>query len=104
MKNKLSLILIFSFLLFACESSDLEDPTTVISFSIPEESYVKMVATNSYDVVIKVLVDGNLPKGFHNIHFEMVDLAEGTYFVTIETTGVKSGKKYKATKTFYLVK
>lgn len=104
MKNKLLLLLIFCFLIFGCESSELVDPTTSIHYNISERSHVKMFVTNTYDVLIITLVDEVLPEGNHSVSFQMNDLANGIYYFTIETTGVSSGKKSKTTKTFILSK
>lgn len=94
--------------LFGCQSSELEDtladPSTIINFSLPEESYVKLQVFNSYEVVVANLVDGNKPAGFHFAIFNSKNIAEGLYYFVLESTGKSTGRYKKIVKQFVVEK
>ncbi|MCH8959770.1 MAG: T9SS type A sorting domain-containing protein, partial [Bacteroidetes bacterium] len=61
------------------------NPTTTIRFSVPEASPVRLVV---YDVLgrqVRVLVDGTVSAGMHEVVFEAGDLPSGTYLYRLET-------------------
>lgn len=90
--------------LFSCQSSELEDPSTVISYSIGEESFVKLQVLNSYDVVVATLINENKPAGFYSVMFRADNLAEGTYYYVLESTSKSTGVYKKIVQLFVLVK
>jgi len=99
------LILTSVFLIFCgCQSSELEDPSTTIPFSIAEESHVKLYVNNSYDVTVAILKDEDLQSGLYFIPFDLPDLAEGLYFSVLEVTGKTSGKTTILKRTILLSK
>jgi len=87
-----------------CESSILEDPSTIIDFRIPQKSYVKMTIENSYNTVIATLVDGEVNAGQLNVSFNMNSLPEGIYFYTVEIRGIETDYYSKTTKPLLLLK
>ncbi|MFO7447302.1 MAG: hypothetical protein R6W90_13110 [Ignavibacteriaceae bacterium] len=89
---------------YGCESSIVDDPATIIKYSIPERSYVKVVVENSYNTVIATLVDGVTQAGVFSANFDVSNLAEGIYFYTIEVKGMETDYYYKTTKYMILVK
>ena len=102
--KKFNLILFVSLLSFwGCNSSILDDPSTVIKYSISEPSHVKLSVENSYDTVIAILVDGELPAGVFDVNFDASNLAEGIYFYTLEIKST-SGSYFKTTKSMLLIK
>ena len=61
------------------------NPTTTVTFKIPEASQVHMAV---YDVLgrqVRLLVDGTLPEGNHTTSFEAGDLPTGVYLLRMVT-------------------
>lgn len=87
-----------------CQSSNLVDPTTKISYTIEEKSYVKLEVENSYNTIIKTLVDEEQDAGNYSVQFNASNLAEGVYFYTLEATGIDSDYYHEETKNLLLVK
>jgi len=61
------------------------NPTTTVTFKIPEASQVHMAV---YDVLgrqVRLLVDGTLPEGNHTANFEAGDLPTGVYLLRMVT-------------------
>jgi len=104
MKIFYSAPLLFLILFYGCESSILDDPSTVIKYSVPERSSVKLTVENSYNTLIATLVDEEQFAGYYELNFEMTNLAEGIYFYTIELNGTDSDFYSKVTKAMVLVK
>ena len=104
MKKKYLFLVFLSIASLCCESSILEDPTTVISYSLPEPSYVKVTIENSYNTVIATLVDGNKPAGPYQLSYSTSNLLEGLYFYTLEVKGLNSNSYSKQTKPLVVVK
>ena len=99
----LTLSLLSLFLFVSC-SSPLDDPSTSIQFAIPSQSHVKLTIENSYNTVVDVLVNRELPAGVHQVVFDGSDLAEGIYFYIIEVTKEETGYYYKSKRTLLLIK
>lgn len=97
------LLFVIAVLVFGCNSSILDDPSTTIRFSIPQPSHVKLSIENSYDTVIAVLVDEEKPAGVFDVTFNSSNLAEGIYFYTLKMTR-ESGEIYQFTKSMLLIK
>lgn len=87
MKKQIYLLLLFSFMLIGCESSILDDPSTIISFSISGDSSVKITVMNSYNTEVAVLVNGTLNPGNYSVNFQGDNLPEGIYYYIIEVKG-----------------
>lgn len=61
--------------------------TTVLGFALPEAGHVRLTI---YDVLgreVAGLVDGLVGAGTHTVHFDAIDLPNGTYLVRLETGG-----------------
>jgi Domain of unknown function DUF11/Secretion system C-terminal sorting domain len=70
------------------------NPTTTIEFALPETSEV-LVAV--YDVLgrpVRVLQQGILSAGLHQVSFDAKDLPSGTYFYRLETPGTKITRQF----------
>jgi hypothetical protein len=102
MKKYLAFI-VLTYLAVGCNSSIVDDPTTIIKYSVPERSQVKLYVENSYDTIIATLVDTVQEAGNYQASFDANNLAEGIYFYTLKMTG-ESGKKYDMTKQIILIK
>ncbi len=75
------------------------NPTTTISFSIPDESKVDLIIYNTKGQRVKSLVRDNLVKGNHSIIWDGVNdsgkpVSSGIYFYKLSVNGLsKSTKK-----------
>ncbi|GMU90157.1 MAG: hypothetical protein AMXMBFR49_23630 [Chlorobiota bacterium] len=79
------------------------NPSTSISFSLPEASNIRIVI---YDVVgnkVADLVSGNFTAGWHKANFDASRLNSGVYLYTITAQG-NSGKAFSATRKMMLLK
>ncbi len=97
------LLLLFTLLIFGCNSSILDDPSTTIKYSIPEPAHVKLSVENSYNTLITILVNTNLPAGSFNANFDSSNLAEGIYFYILEIKP-ENGTETKTVKKMLLIK
>jgi uncharacterized Fe-S center protein len=104
MKSYYLISLLSLILIFGCNSSILDDPSTTIKYSVAEDSHVKLTIENSYKTLISTLVDTVQSAGAHQVSFDANDLAEGVYFYTIEARGTNSDFYLKQTKYILLVK
>ncbi len=59
------------------------NPSTLISFTIPDQSNVKLIVTNSLGQIIATLIDGNLAAGEHRAIFDGNGLSSGVYYYTL---------------------
>jgi hypothetical protein len=97
------LLLSITIVIFGCNSSILDDPSTKIKYSIPEPSHVRLTVENSYDTVVAILVDQDLPSGVFEANFDASNLAEGIYFYTLDIR-TQSGNHSEITKRMLLIK
>lgn len=104
MKKLKYFLLLALFIFSGCKSSILDDPSTVISYSIPERSHVKLTVENSYNTIIAILVNEEMNSGTYMINFITDNLAEGIYFYTLEAKGIENNSYYKNTRNLLLVK
>ena len=80
------------------------NPTTLISFSIPEESNIELTIFNIKGQKIKTLVNSNLEQGNHSIIWSGNDklnkpVSSGVYFYKLNVNG-----RTEATKKMLLLK
>lgn len=101
MKNLFLVLIVI--IVVGCNSTILDDPSTTIPFSLPSPSHVKISVENSYNTIIAILVDQDLPAGVHQTNFDISNLAEGIYFYTIEITP-EDGSPIKMVKNLLLIK
>jgi hypothetical protein len=104
MKIISTLLFLLVMLSLGCNSSILDDPTTLIKYQLPEKSHVKLTVENSYKTLIATLVDEEQSAGGHQVSFATNDLAEGIYFYTLEVNGIESNYYYTVTKYLILLK
>jgi hypothetical protein len=105
MKRFYLFLLLFLFTLTGCKSSILDDPTTVIQFSVPEDSYVNLTIENNYNTIIKTFYSGEeKDAGTYQVTFDANNLAEGVYYYTVELRGVNSNFYSKTTRYLLLIK
>ncbi len=69
------------------------NPTTIISYALPEGTYVKLAIFNLLGQKLVELVNEYKPQGFHTINFNAGNLPSGTYIYQIETANFSQTKK-----------
>jgi len=62
------------------------NPSTTISFSIPESGKVLLRIVNILGETVEILTNQEFPKGKHQITFNAGGLASGVYIVSLETS------------------
>jgi hypothetical protein len=61
------------------------NPSTTITFDIPEDSYLSLSVYNSIGQKVADLVEGNMEVGRHQIQFDGSNLSSGIYFIKMVT-------------------
>jgi hypothetical protein len=69
------------------------NPSTVISYTIPSDSYVRLAIYNTLGEEVALLVNSEMKTGSYNINFSGERLASGFYFYKIEAGAFVSVKK-----------
>ena len=69
------------------------NPSTTISFSIPEQSLVKLEVFNTLGEKVTTLVNENLSKGNYKYSWDATELSSGIYFYRMETATFSQSKK-----------
>jgi hypothetical protein len=61
------------------------NPSTLISFTLPEEGMTRLTIFNSLGQEVKNLVNENLEAGYHQFNFNAVNLTSGVYYYKLES-------------------
>ena len=61
------------------------NPTTVISFALPEASYVRLTVFDMLGREVRTLVQSTIDAGAHQVQFEATGLPSGTYLYRLTT-------------------
>jgi hypothetical protein len=69
------------------------NPNTIISYSLPLASNVKIIIYNSLGQTVKVLENGFKNAGNYSVNFNATELSSGTYFYKIEAGQFSQIKK-----------
>ena len=69
------------------------NPNTVISYSIPSASEIRLIVYNSLGQTVKVLENGFKNAGNYSINFSASDLSSGIYFYNLEAGEFSQIKK-----------
>lgn len=69
------------------------NPSTQITYQIPDEGFVKLVIYNSLGQVVETLVNQNQNIGRYSIGFNAGNLASGLYFYSLKVNDFSSVKK-----------
>jgi hypothetical protein len=84
------------------------NPSTTIKFALPFDSNVKLTIYNVTGQVVKVLTNGMLNAGEHNVVFNFsgagVNISSGIYFYTLEASATNSNSTFRETKKMVLMK
>jgi hypothetical protein len=79
------------------------NPSTVIQYSIPEESRVRIDIFNIIGQKITTLINSVQKSGSYNLTWDGSQLTSGVYFYSIKVSG-NSGKNYFSVKKMMLLK
>lgn len=80
------------------------NPTTMISYSLPTDSKVKIEITNMLGQSVGILVDDNKSAGFYETTWNAANLPSGIYLISIRTEGLNSKKNFTQFKKALLLK
>jgi len=69
------------------------NPSTLIKFSLPQQSRVKIKIFNSIGQLIDTLIDTQMDEGYHEVRFDAANFASGVYYYRMETENFTSIKK-----------
>ena len=69
------------------------NPTTTITYSIPQNSYVTLKIYDILGSEVANLVNGEVEAGVHKVNFNAVGLNSGVYFYTIKAGNFNETKK-----------
>jgi PBP1b-binding outer membrane lipoprotein LpoB len=104
MKKYFLAIVALIFFFAGCRSTILQDPSTLIQYSLQQTAHVRLAIENSYNTVVATPVDTIQQAGIHAVSLDMGVFPEGIYFYTLEFRGIGNGYYYKATKSLVLLK
>ncbi|MBK7869127.1 MAG: T9SS type A sorting domain-containing protein [Ignavibacteriales bacterium] len=69
------------------------NPSTTISFTIPNSGMVNLAVYNSIGELVKVLVNEQMAQGRYTTNFDATDLSSGIYFYRLVSEGTVLSKK-----------
>jgi hypothetical protein len=69
------------------------NPVTIIKYSLPAKSKVKLIIYNSLGVKVKQLVNEDKPIGTYTIEFDASNLPSGIYFYKLQIQNFTQTKK-----------
>jgi hypothetical protein len=85
------------------------NPTTQISFGLPEASNVRLVVYNMIGQEVTTLAEGELEAGYHLVTWNAnnnhgMALPSGIYLYRFEATSLSSGREFKEVRKMVLMK
>ena len=69
------------------------NPTTKITYSIPEESFIQLKVFDPFGNEVSLLVNEKKDKGIYEVEFDASNFASGIYFYQLKTNNFISTKK-----------
>jgi len=69
------------------------NPATIIKFSLPKQSDVKLVVYNALGQVVVELINKTMEEGYHEVQFAAHAYASGIYYYRLKTSEFSSIKK-----------
>lgn len=69
------------------------NPSTVINFSIAQQSNVSLTIYNSLGQFVEELINENLSAGNYNVQWRAVNLSSGVYYYTLSAPNFRESKK-----------
>ncbi|MFA6980801.1 MAG: T9SS type A sorting domain-containing protein [Ignavibacteriaceae bacterium] len=80
------------------------NPSTVIRYTLPFESNVKLIVYNLLGEVVKELVSETVSAGYQEVSFDAGKLSSGIYFYTLHATSLDGKQTYQSVKKMLLLK
>jgi hypothetical protein len=84
------------------------NPSTTIKFALPFDSNVKLTVYNITGQVVRVLTNGVLSAGTHNVQFNFnesgANISSGIYFYTLEASSLENNGTFRETRKMVLMK
>lgn len=80
------------------------NPSTLITYSIAEQSSVILQVYNVLGEIMETLVNENQESGYHSVRFDASNYENGVYFLTIRSFSIESRKLHTDTKKMLLIK
>lgn len=80
------------------------NPSTLISYTLPFESHVKIVVYNQIGQIVKQLVNLVEQPGSHQVRFNAGGISSGVYYYTITTNSSDGKASFTSTKKMLLAK
>lgn len=80
------------------------NPATVISYSLPKQSTVKLAVYNSIGQEVKTLFSGIQAAGSHAVNFDGTGLTSGIYFYSIEAKSETDNEIFKSVRKMAFLK
>jgi hypothetical protein len=80
------------------------NPATIIRYSLPYNSNVKLTIYNSLGQVIKELISEVQQSGLQEISFDASSLSSGVYFYSMQANSIDGNQNFTATKKMLLLK
>jgi len=80
------------------------NPSTTISFSLSQESDVKLQVFNTLGEEIVILLQGSLEGGTHTVRFDASGLVSGIYFYKLTAIPADGSKEFTQLKKLLLIK
>jgi len=80
------------------------NPTTVVSYSLPIDSKVKIEIFNALGQSVGVLINSNESAGYYETTWNASNLPSGIYFINITANGVNSTESFTQVKKALLLK
>ncbi|MGE5682972.1 MAG: T9SS type A sorting domain-containing protein, partial [Bacillota bacterium] len=80
------------------------NPSTIISYTLPVESSVRLIIYNSLGETLKELTVKNQNAGLHEISFDARSISSGVYFYILEARGTDGTKDFRQIKKMIILK
>jgi hypothetical protein len=80
------------------------NPSTKISYTLPNQSRVRLQIYNSIGGVVRTLVDEVEDAGYYELNFNGSELSSGIYFYLMEASSMKGSVSYRAARKMILLK
>jgi hypothetical protein len=80
------------------------NPTTMIRYSFPHKSNVKLAVFNTLGQQVAILQNGEQDAGIHEVVFNSTRLASGVYFYSIEVNSTDGKQSFRETKKMLILK
>jgi hypothetical protein len=80
------------------------NPSTIIKYSLANESNVKLILFNSLGQLVKILVNSPQSVGIHEINFSASGLSSGVYFYTLYAGSSNGTRSFYSSRKMLLLK